>query len=625
MLIKALCDYYDVLAEKGLVVPEGYSAVPIKYKIVLTPEGKIDKIISCQKTELQPQKNGKEKEILVPERMYFPKRTEKPGIESNTIEHRPLYIFGLNREKDSLNPQDRTGKAVKSHQAFVDRNLEFIDGINSSIVDAFRHFLQSWKPEAETENRHILDLGKDYAGAGFAFCLVGNPDLLLQDDPLIKAKWEREYVQSQSQPGEYQAQCAITGEVSDIARIHSKIKGVAGGASTGGVLIGFNNSSENSYGNDQSYNSNISELAMRKYTEALNYILKQRSHRIIMDDITVAFWAMDGGDEHEMALQEFLMGQSERKPDAEAVNASLKSLLERGMQTKVTTGELKAFDADLDGDIEFYIVGLKPNSSRISVKFIYRKKFLDMLWNVAKFQDELQVSKEVRVVPLSSIKMNCLSLKENTGGGNAKYVPRSRDEKIDPELLSRLLKSIIYGYPYPKALLETVIRKIEIDRYVTKTRAGLVKAYLMNHMEENKEENHKKEEWKVGLDKDCCDIGYLCGRLFAVLEGIQETSAETKLNSTIKDRYYPSVMEKPMMTFTTLEKLSSAHMRKIRNKKPGMYKPYKMLQAEIMDKLEGNFPKRLTLEEQGAFVVGYYQQTLRLPREKKREEEQGGK
>ena len=129
----------------------------------------------------------------------------------------------------------------------------------------------------------------------------------------------------------------------------------------------------------------------------------------------------------------------------------------------------------------------------------------------------------------------------------------------------------------------------------------------------------------MGLDKDCCDIGYLCGRLFAVLEGIQETSAETKLNSTIKDRYYLSVMEKPMMTFTTLEKLSSAHMRKIRNKKPGMYKPYKMLQAEIMDKLEGNFPKRLTLEEQGAFVVGYYQQTLRLPREKKREEEQGGK
>lgn len=160
----------------------------------------------------------------------------------------------------------------------MDRNLEFIDGINSSIVDAFRHFLQSWKPEAETENRHILDLGKDYAGAGFAFCLVGNPDLLLQDDPLIKAKWEREYMQSQSQPGEYQAQCAITGEVSDIARIHSKIKGVAGGASTGGVLIGFNNSSENSYGKTSPIIAIFLSLRCCKYTEALNYILKQRSH-----------------------------------------------------------------------------------------------------------------------------------------------------------------------------------------------------------------------------------------------------------------------------------------------------------------------------------------------------------
>ena len=620
MLIKALCDYYDVLAEKGLVVPEGYSEVPIKYKIVLTPEGKIDKIISCQKTELQPQKNGKEKETLVPTMLDFPKRTEKPGIESNTIEHRPLYIFGLNREKDSLNPQDRTGKAVKSHQAFVDRNLAFIEGLNSPIIDAFRHFLQSWKPEAETENRYILDLGKDYAGAGFAFCLVGNPDLLLQDDPLIKAKWERAYVQSQSQPGEYQAQCAITGEVSDIARIHSKIKGVAGGASTGGVLIGFNNSSENSYGNDQSYNSNISELAMRKYTEALNYILKQRSHRIIMDDITVAFWAMDGGDEHEMALREFLMGQSERKPDAEAVNASLKSLLERGMHTKVTTGELKAFDADLDGNIDFYIVGLKPNSSRISVKFIYRKKFLDMMWNVAKFQDELQVSKEVRVVPLSSIKMNCLSLKENTGGGNAKYVPRSRDEKIDPELLSRLLKSIIYGYPYPKALLETVIRKIEIDKCVTRTRAGLAKAYLMNHRKEHKEKDEAKEEWKVSLDKKNHNKGYLCGRLFAVLEGIQTTSSETKLNSTIKDKYYPSAMETPMMIFLTLEKLSNAHMRKLRNRQPKMYEAYCKLEIEIMDKLEGYFPKRLTLEEQGAFILGYYQQRNQMPQEQKKEE-----
>ena len=111
MLIKALCDYYDVLAEKGLVVPDGYSEVPIKYKIVLTPEGQIDKIISCQRTEIQVQKNGKEKEILVPKTMYFPKRTEKPGIESNTIEH--LWAESREREPESAG-QNRKGCKIAS-------------------------------------------------------------------------------------------------------------------------------------------------------------------------------------------------------------------------------------------------------------------------------------------------------------------------------------------------------------------------------------------------------------------------------------------------------------------------------------------------------------------------------
>ena len=37
MLIKALCEYYDILEEKGQVTPEGYSKVKIDYMICLTP------------------------------------------------------------------------------------------------------------------------------------------------------------------------------------------------------------------------------------------------------------------------------------------------------------------------------------------------------------------------------------------------------------------------------------------------------------------------------------------------------------------------------------------------------------------------------------------------------------
>ena len=101
MLIKALCDYYDILAVKGSVLPTGYSKVNIHYKISLTEDGQIDEIIDCQKKE-QVQAGKKVIEKKVPTELVLPQRTEKPGIEANIAEHRPLYIFGLNLDKDHL-------------------------------------------------------------------------------------------------------------------------------------------------------------------------------------------------------------------------------------------------------------------------------------------------------------------------------------------------------------------------------------------------------------------------------------------------------------------------------------------------------------------------------------------
>ena len=151
MLIHALCDYYDILAKEGKVLPEGYSSVKIHYLISLTEDGKMDGIIDHQDTVQVP--SGKKlKEKKVPKDLQMPKRTEKSGIEANIAEHRSLYIFGLNLDKDILTPDDRTNKAQKSHQAFVEANLGFIEGLHTPLIDAFRSFLLNWKPEDETEN-----------------------------------------------------------------------------------------------------------------------------------------------------------------------------------------------------------------------------------------------------------------------------------------------------------------------------------------------------------------------------------------------------------------------------------------------------------------------------------------
>lgn len=579
MLIKGLCDYYDILREKGEVLPDGYSIVPVKYKVSLTEQGEIDEIVSCQE---EAQVSGK-KPKLVPKDMVMPKRTEKPGIDANIIEHRPLYIFGLNFSNDGFTTEDNTNKAKKSHQDFVTKNLAFIEGIDSPVVNAYRKFIENWRPEEEFENRYLLDLGKNYSNSGFAFFLSGESDKMLHEDSQLREQWEKYYEEKgDGEEEQYVAQCAITGENAPIARIHGKIKGVYGGLATGSVLIGFNNSSENSYGNEQSYNSNISKEVMRKYTEALNYLLKGRDHKITIDDITVIFWAMSKDSGYEDNVMAMLMGQPEGQ-DGIKTEEMIKDLLSRGSQLGITEREVEDKFNDIDENVDFYIAGLKPNSSRLSVKFILRKRYGDILMNIARFQGEIQVKEPLKVVPLYWIKGEMVS-------------PKSSNEKVNPDLMTKLFEAVMYNNRFPVALLETLIRRVKTDKYINDTRAGLIKAYL---------NRNEKEEIKLALDYENRNQAYLCGRLFAVLEWLQKR-ALGDLNTTIKDKYFASAAAKPATVFPKLLTLAQAHIKKLDGERNKVY--YNKLIGQIINEINDEFPITLSLVDQGKFIIGYYQQ-----------------
>lgn len=583
MLIHALCKYYDILAKAQKVLPEGYSNVKIHYKISLTKDGEIGEIISCQRREEQRTAKDRIKEIWIPKDMQMPKRTEKPGIDANIIEHRPLYIFGLNYENGILMPNDRTDKAVKSHAMFVKVNTDFLDGLDDPLINAYRRFMQIWDPEKETQNSRLLGIGKEYGKSNFAFCLSGYPDKLLHENIHIKEKWEERYQKLLTmRKDEIIAQCAVSGEQKSIARIHKKIKGIYGGLATGSVLIGFNNESENSYGNEQSYNSNISEHTMEKYTEALNYLLEGQRHKILIDDVTVIFWAMDEKEQCEDFLMAMLCGQSEQM-NSEQTEKMLENLIKDSKTGKVTAERLWSLDM-IQPEVDFYMVGLKPNSSRVAVKFIYRRKYADILWNIARFQEDIQISEKIKPISLFRIKNELVS-------------PKSKNDVVNPAVLAKLFESVIYGAPYPEALLETVVRRVKVDAYikVSGVRAGLIKACINR--------NHKKGELKVALDKDNHTPAYLCGRLFAVLEKLQQDASNNSLNRTIKDAYFASASSKPAIVFPKLLKLAQNHLNKV--KSPVFYNK---LIGEIIMPIEGEFPETLLLTDQGRFIVGYYQQ-----------------
>lgn len=580
MLIKALSEYYDILASAGKVLPDGYSYVHVHYLICLTPDGKLDEILDCQQIVEEMAGKGKIKQRKAPKSCVMPQRTEKPGIDVNIPEHRPVYLFGLNLAGEQLTPEDATGKAKKSHQAFVQASLDFLDGIDSPLIRAYRCFVRNWEPEKETRNPHLMQLGKDYGKSGFAFCLTGAPDRLLHDEPALKEKWER--LRAESALGrEHISQCAVSGQRAPIARIHNKIKGVPGGLPTGSVLVGFNNPSENSYGNEQAYNSSISEAVMKKYTEALNYLLAGRKHKVTLDDMTVVFWAMNPYESCEDVFMQMFLGQSDQM-NAEQTENMLRALWKDAARGQMTEGRLQSTD-QIQPDVDFYMLGLKPNSSRLSVKFLIRRQFADILWNVARFQKDLRLGSNSRPIYLWEIKKELVS-------------PKSSKEKVSPALLTKLFEAVIYGSSYPAALLDTMVRRVKTDSgSVNAIRAGVIKACINR--------SNSKEELQVALDRSNENQAYLCGRLFAVLEKLQQDASGGGLNRTIKDAYFASAASKPALVFPKLIILAQNHLKKV--KYPVFYS--RQIQ-EITELLPGEFPDTLLLKEQGRFIVGYYQQ-----------------
>lgn len=585
MLIASLCSLYDCLARKGNVLPDGYSSVGISYVVNLAPDGQVDSITDWR---TPPAENKKGKPL--PKESLFPRRTQKTAICSNFIEHRPLYIFGLAYDNKTGTLDASSNKAQKSHAAFVETNLPPLRGVSHPLVDGFRHFLESWDPASQLSNPLLLGLGKELNTAGFAFGLSGHPELLLHECEPIRETWQA-MVASEPDEALSVAQCAILGDILPIARIHDKAKGIPGGASTGNTLISYKNSAVESYGRSQSFNSNVSALAMKKYTEALNYLIKERIHRMTIDGLLLLHWA-ETGDQRYDSLFDSLLSYSE-KPDAEETNAALSRLF-HALPSGVPGIDTVLFEDGLDPSTTFYIMGIEPNAARLSMKFLYRNRFGHLVDNVLQHQRDMQLRSDTGYIPMWRIRAELVS-------------PKSSRDKVDSAFMTSLLNSILNALPYPQSLLGTVVRRVRTDRDNEKrqdtkmnpVRMGLIKAFI------NRQARYRGQEEviRMALDFENRNPAYLCGRLFFLLEDIQLRSTNYALKRTIRDSYFSSACARPAVVFPHLLKLSQHHMAKLDSAR---FADAEL--SDLMQQLGSSFPTVLDLTDQGIFILGYYQQ-----------------
>ena len=167
---------------------------------------------------------------------------------------------------------------------------------------------------------------------------------------------------------------------------------------------------------------------------------------------------------------------------------------------------------------------------------------------------------------------------------------------VTPNLPEATAKSIFEGIQYPYPLYSGCIRRIRAEQSLTITRVAIIKAYL-NRL------NNNEQKIKIMLDNQNTNQGYLCGRLFAVLDKIQQ---EANNQHSIKERYMNSASATPASVFSTILNLSSHHSEKL-NEGRKIY--FEKLKQEIIDKIDADgFPSHLDLQDQGRFFVGFYHQ-----------------
>lgn len=577
-MLEELAELYEELCKQGKVLPEGWGMAKISHKIELDKEGHCKKIISAK--EKVKVKNGKKEVEIAPTRKVPLPVIRTISVKANFLCDTPTYLLGVAKDGNKERANECFEAARKLHH-------KVLDHCPAAEAKAILAFFDTWDYEHAEADPMIQERIEELASANNLIFTVDGKDTTTNQD--IEEAWKNYLTSSKETANDaVKGQCLITGKRNQpIAILHPKIKGVAGTKTTGANLVSFNAPAFWSYGKDkkQGENSPISEHAAFAYGTALNQLLADRRHTQVIGDTTVVYWSKHAitAAQDVIAARLGNIGKSENHSWDEIAEQ-----IKKGLTVNID-------EETLNQNEPFYILGLAPNASRIAVRFFEENRFGEVLQNLEAHQKRMELQGpdwEKGEIPLWKI------LKETTN-------PNTKESCASPLMAGSLLRAILENTKYPESVYHQVLMRVFKDQEISHTKAAFIKAYLLKNATK-----HWEEKLQMAVNKETKEISYVLGRLFSVLEDIQQ-NAIPEINATIKKRYFNSACTTPAAVFPILLKLTNSHIGKFEKPKAIYFK--KKLSA-LMDQIEMPntgmpFPKRLNLEEQGAFVLGYYQET----------------
>ncbi|ARM31062.1 type I-C CRISPR-associated protein Cas8c/Csd1 [Prosthecochloris sp. HL-130-GSB] len=568
MILQALYDYYQRKADdnNSCVAPEGFEWKEIPFVIVIDRDGNLVSLQDTREGDAK-KKTGK--------RYLLPKSVGRSG--SNSWQTSFLlwdhygYVVGhpkSDSDKDQAMAQKQFSSFIQKLQS-LPSELKNDDGVLGVL-----RFYEKNGYEKVKSIENWGDCAK-IVGCNMSFRLDGDSELIPCRDAV------QSYVKSQTgeNSGGVTGLCLVTGKMGAIARTHTDTPINKDSKK----FVSFQkNSGYDSYGKQQGFNAPISQSAEFAYTTALNILLgKNSKNKVQVGDATAVFWAQHKNDFEEIFPAFFGYPKDDPDADVKAVKALYEGIL---------SGQ-----ANTDTETRFYVLGLAPNSARIAVRFWHTGRIGDFSINIRQHFDDHQIIRSQNDSRHYSMFWILSSMAHD-----------SKIDNVPPNLSAQIFQSVITGGLYPITMLQQTIRRIratqakDLKRY--SIQASILKAYLNRF---SRIYNKKSQEIQVALDPTNHNSGYCLGRLFAVLERIQEKASSSSLNTTIRDRFYGAASSTPVTVYPQLLKLKNHHLSKI-DERSKRY--YERLVGEIIDGLGEGMPSHLAMEDQARFAIGYYHQ-----------------
>jgi CRISPR-associated protein Csd1 len=413
----------------------------------------------------------------------------------------------------------------------------------------------------------------------------------MPDLPVVREFWARKAGAATASKGiATKAVCLITGELTEPVRILPlKVKGVPKTNQGQADLTSFNNDAFKSYGLDQTQNSPMSAEAARKAVNGLNRLLADEATRLYVGDVVYCFWTREPV---EFSVMRWL---DNPQPD------DVKELLGGAF-----TGRLAKVK-----DTLFYSLALSGYTSRIVVRDYVETTLGKTAEKLETWFRRISIidkdGSEPKPFGIFSLSASLFPLDKN-----------SKRQVLNPNVPTALLRSALTGAPLPDYLLGLAVKRnlamqgpysvFNKKRYLAVERLALIKAivqrkYPMNDL--------------TSLNENLNEPAYLCGRLLAVYDKIQEDyfriDGKDRPGVTVADKYFGSAAATPRAVLAMVGKHARNHLAKLNRRDKGYFHERRI--EALMAEFSGPMPAALALTEQGLFALGFYHQRAETQRD----------